>query len=311
MKLVSLIIPCYNEEKNILLFYNEFKKILNSNYNYELIFVNDGSTDNTMDSLNDLLKYCKCKIKIIDFSRNFGKESAMYAGIRNSNGDYAVFIDADLQQNPKYILEMLKVVEKEKCDSVVCYQEKRQENVFKKVLKNIFYKIYNKNSDTYFQSNASDFRLINKKIINNIKSIKEKKRFSKGIFSYVGYKVTYIPYHVDNRQYGKTKWSIKKLFTYAIDGIYSFTKIPLKIINIFANIFLISFIIQLIVNIINKSFTGSSLLYLIIFLISYIFMNAILIVGKYMYNIYQEVLNRPVYIINSIIENGDNNEFKN
>ena len=303
MKLISIIVPCYNEVDNIMSFFKEIEKIFTSHYDFELVFINDGSSDDTESVLNKILLEKKCKIKVINFSRNFGKESAMYAGISNCNGDYACFIDADLQQDPQYILKMLEVMENNKCDSVVCYQDKRKESFIKKLLKNIFYQIYNQNSDTYFHSNASDFRLINKKIIKNIQDLKEKKRFSKGIFSYVGYKSIYIPYEVKERKAGKTKWSLKKLLVYASDGIYSFTKIPLKLISLFSFIFLVAFLIQFIVNIINGDFTGMNFLYLVIYFSTYLFMISILILARYLYNIYQEVLNRPIYIIDSILEN--------
>ena len=249
MKL-SFVIPCYNEESNVKLIHDEIAKIFLPLYKYEIIFVNDGSSDNTLKSLKEILKNSKTKIKVINFSRNFGKEAAIYAGLKEAKGDYISLIDADMQQDPKYVMEMVSFLDKnEEYDSVAMYQDKRKEGKVLTFFKKSFYKLINKISDTKFQSNASDFRTFRKCVIKSVLELKEYYRFSKGIFSWVGYNTYYMPYTVKERATGTTKWSFKKLFKYALDGIISFTTAPLKmatyigLMSSFASIVYLVFVI--------------------------------------------------------------------
>ena len=185
---LSVIVPCYNEEKNIAKFYEKIKEEL-KNIDLELIFVNDGSKDKTEEELSKLLKNKNIKIKCINFSRNFGKESAMLAGLENVRKDanYISIIDADLQQNPKYLLKMYKYLnENKEIDEVACYQKKRKEGILS-IFKKTFYKIINTFSEVEFKNGVSDFRMFRKEVLDAIISIKEHNRFSKGIFSYVGF----------------------------------------------------------------------------------------------------------------------------
>jgi glycosyltransferase involved in cell wall biosynthesis len=230
---LSLIIPCYNEEENISFFYQEIKNTFNGKkINLELIFINDGSSDNTLNELRKLTDYKDFEIKIINFSRNFGKEAGMYAGFSNVTGDFVSIIDADLQQSPRLVLDMLDILLKNECyDVVAAYQKERKDSFFKKHFSNLFYKIINKISDVKFKNGASDFRLLRKCVVDSILEVREYYRFSKGIFSWVGYNTYYMEYKPKERINGTTKWSLGNLFKYAFDGIVSYTTFPIKIIT--------------------------------------------------------------------------------
>ena len=212
MKL-SLVVPCYNEEKNIPLFYNAVRQdFAKSGIDYELVFVNDGSSDGTF---KEMQKLCSGDVpmKIVNFSRNFGKESAMYAGLRESEGDYVTIIDADLQQRPSIALDMVRTLENEPdYDCVAAYQEQRNENKLLVFFKNSFYKLINKFSDTEFVQGASDFRTFRRPMVEAILRMDEYFRFSKGLFSWVGFNTKFIPYNADERAEGESKWSFRKLF---------------------------------------------------------------------------------------------------
>ena len=205
---LSVIVPCYNEEKNISKFYNKLKEDL-KDIDLELIFVNDGSKDKTQEELDKILKHKEFKIKVIHFSRNFGKESAMLAGLENvrKDSEYISIIDADLQQNPKYLLDMYKILnEKADYDEVACFQKKRKEGILS-FFKKTFYKIINTFSEVEFKNGVSDFRMFRRTVMDAILSIKEHNRFSKGIFSYIGFNIYYMPYEVEKRKEGKTSWN--------------------------------------------------------------------------------------------------------
>lgn len=302
-KLVSVVIPCYNEEGNISKFYKSIESVINkSNYKFELIFVDDGSTDNTLCELNKVLKNNNIKVNVISFSRNFGKEAAMYAGLEMSKGDYAIIIDVDLEQDPKLIIKMLETIYKNKeYDSVAFYQEKRKENKIISFLKNAFYKIINEVSDVKFTSGASDFRLLNRKMIDAIMSMKENNRFSKGIFSWVGFNTCYIPYEVGKRNSGESKWSLKKLIKYAFSGIRSFSFFELKIVDIISNLLLLTSVVYLIC-VLHNALAYKIIIFLILF-VGGLIIKAISSVSKYLYDIYIEVKERPIYIAKEIISN--------
>ena len=239
---LSVIVPCYNEEKNISKFYNKLKEDL-KDIDLELIFVNDGSKDKTKEELDKILKHKEFKIKVIHFSRNFGKESAMLAGLENvrKDSEYISIIDADLQQNPKYLLDMYKILnENADYDEVACFQKKRKEGILS-FFKKTFYKIINTFSEVEFKNGVSDFRMFRRTVMDAILSIKEHNRFSKGIFSYIGFNIYYMPYEVEKRKEGKTSWNFFSLFSYALLGFKNFTNIFLSIIkSIVILLFLIS-----------------------------------------------------------------------
>ena len=301
---LSIVVPCYNEEGNVELFSEEVEKVFKGKkIKYEIIFVNDGSKDNTIEKLYNLVDSSSHKIKVVNFSRNFGKESAMYAGLKESKGKFVTIIDADLQQKPSIILDMLDILNNNPdVDTVAAYQEQRKEGKVLAFFKNSFYKLINGISDVPFVQGASDFRTFRRSVVNSILEISEYHRFSKGIFSFVGYNTYYMPYVVESRNSGETSWSFKKLFNYAIEGIVAFTTSPLRIpvfIGMFLElIFLILLIIFLILGI--NSFDIIILILLLLFGLLFI---SIGVIGEYLSKTYIQVKNRPIYIIKNIKEN--------
>lgn len=301
---LSIVVPCYNEEGNVELFSEEVEKVFKGKkIKYEIIFVNDGSKDNTIEKLYNLVDSSSHKIKVVNFSRNFGKESAMYAGLKESKGKFVTIIDADLQQKPSIILDMLDILNNNPdVDTVAAYQEQRKEGKVLAFFKNSFYKLINGISDVPFVQGASDFRTFRRSVVNSILEISEYHRFSKGIFSFVGYNTYYMPYVVESRNSGETSWSFKKLFNYAIEGIVAFTTSPLRI-PVFIGmllelIFLILLIIFLILGI--NSFDIIILILLLLFGLLFI---SIGVIGEYLSKTYIQVKNRPIYIIKNIKEN--------
>ena len=301
---LSIVVPCYNEEGNVELFSEEVEKVFKGKkIKYEIVFVNDGSKDNTIEKLYNLVDSSSHKIKVVNFSRNFGKESAMYAGLKESKGKFVTIIDADLQQKPSIILDMLDILNNNPdVDSVAAYQEQRKEGKVLAFFKNSFYKLINSISDVPFVQGASDFRTFRRSVVNSILEISEYHRFSKGIFSFVGYNTYYMPYVVESRNSGETSWSFKKLFNYAIEGIVAFTTSPLRI-PVFIGmllelIFLILLIIFLILGI--NSFDIIILILLLLFGLLFI---SIGVIGEYLSKTYIQVKNRPIYIIKNIKEN--------
>lgn len=302
MKL-SIIIPCYNEEDNVRVIYDEIYNVFNTKkISYELIFVNDGSQDNTFEKLNELIKQKKQNIKIVDFSRNFGKEAAIYAGFKNSGGEFVAIIDADLQQRPELIVNMLDILKtNEEYDSVAAYQQKRKEGKILTFFKNTFYKIINRISSVSFVQGASDFRIFRRKMVDAIIEMSEYNRFSKGIFSFVGFKTYYMPYEVEQRRNGTSKWSFIKLFNYAIEGIVAYTTLPLRIPFIFSFILLLISLLLLVLFLIFGIDLIKISIVLMLFLIGLVFMT-VGILGEYLSKTYLEVKKRPVYIIKDIKE---------
>ena len=306
MKL-SIVVPCYNEEGNVKAFSDAVYKVFkNKKIKYEIIFVNDGSKDNTIKQLKELIAQEKQNIKVINFSRNFGKEAAMYAGLNEVSGDYVTIIDADLQQRPELILNMLDILEANKeYDSVAAYQEKRKEGKILTFFKDCFYKLINKISTVPFVQGASDFRTFRKSVVDAILNVSEYHRFSKGIFSFVGFNTYYMPYVVEERNSGNSKWSFIKLFNYAIEGIVAFTTSPLRISFFLGFLTLFAFLITLVISII----TGITLLKSIIFMLLLIFGLQFLVlgvIGEYLSKTYIQTKNRPVYIVKEIIESNKN-----
>lgn len=308
MKL-SLVIPCYNEEKNVSLFYeavkNDFAQV---DFDYELVFVNDGSHDATY---KELRKLCDgdIPVKIVNFSRNFGKESAMYAGLRESEGDYVTIIDADLQQKPSIALDMVKMLDEElDYDCVAAFQEDRKESKLLVFFKNSFYKLINKYADTDFVRGASDFRTFRRPMVEAILSMDEYFRFSKGLFSWVGFNTKFIPYVVQERATGESKWSFRKLFKYALEGIFAFTTAPLRFATVGGLISALLSIIYLVVIVIQKLFFGINVagfatIVVLILLIGGIELCCLGIAGEYIARIYIQTKNRPIYIAKEVIKN--------
>lgn len=302
---ISIVIPCHNEEKNIKRLYKEIKNVFNNNrYIIEVIFIDDGSSDNTY---TEILKIKKNNddlcINALKFSRNFGKDAAMYAGLERATGDYITIIDADLQQHPKLIQKMANYLDKNyKYDCVCYYQEKRIENKFISYLKNKFYDFMTKISDIEFVNGASDFRMFRNYVVKEILKLNEKNRFSKGIFSWVGFKTYYMPYTPNERKNGNSNFNMNSLFKYAISGIVSFSVMPLKIATYSGLFFsLISFIYLFIVLFQKIFFTiripGYATLIACILLIGGLILFCIGIIGEYLARVYLEVKNRPIYVL--------------
>lgn len=317
MKL-SFIVPCYNEEGNVKTFYetvnNTFK---GCSYDYEFIFINDGSKDKTFEKLNDIAKRNEHNVKIIDFSRNFGKEAGIYAGFKYSVGEFVSIIDADLQQHPKYVKQMLEYLETHnEYDTAVAYQRIRKEGKILKFFKNSFYHLINKMSEIEFIKGASDFRLLRRRVVDVILEMKEYYRFSKGIFSWVGFNNYYMPYEVEERNSGKSKWSFWKLFKYAIDGIVSFTTVPLRFSTFVGSVTSFLSLIYLVVVIIQKLFfsiaiPGYATIVTLILFLGGIQLLSLGIIGEYLARTYVETKNRPIYIAKEIIDVKKNKKRKN
>lgn len=304
MKL-SLVVPCYNEEANVERFFNEVNSAFNNKIpDFEFVFVNDGSKDDTYKKLKELYKEnTDSNIQVLTFSRNFGKEAAIYAGLSHTKGDLVCIIDADLQQRPEVVLEMLSEIEKdESLDCVAAYQENRKESKTLSGLKSAFYKVINKITDVDFVNGASDFRLMKREMVEAILEMTEYHRFSKGIFSWVGFNTKYIPYTVEERQFGETKWSYGKLFKYAFEGILSFSTLPLKLATGVGLVTAFASIIYLIVVVLQKLIFGidvpgyATIVVLVLFL-GGMQLFCLGILGEYLSKIYVQVKNRPIYIL--------------
>ena len=302
MKKLSVIVPCFNEEESIPYFYEEIKKVTNSmNVKLELIFVDDGSRDKTLEVVKKLTE--DKVVKYISFSRNFGTEAAMYAGLNMCTGDYVTIMDADLQHPPELLPEMLRIIEEENYDCVATKSiNKKGYSFFRKIFTRCFYKIIEKMSNTKMVPGANDYRLMTRQMVNSIISVKEYNRYSKGIFSFVGYKTKWIEFEVQERKAGTTKWNFWKLFSYALDGIVGFSTAPLTLSAIIGLFFCIVSFIMIIVIIIKTLIFGDPTsgwpsLVCIIFFVSGVQLLCIGVIGEYLAKIYLEVKGRPIYIV--------------
>lgn len=310
MEKLSIVVPCYNEETVIEIFYNKLMEItakISDKYDYEVIFVDDGSQDETFSKMKTLREK-NSKIKIISFSRNFGKEAGIHAGLSNSTGELTVVMDADMQHPPEMILEMLKYIE-EGYDTVTTRRKNRKgEPVIKSFCARMFYKLMNKFMEVKLEEGSQDFRMMKRNVVDAILSLNEYNRFSKGIFNWVGFKCKYIEIENVKRAAGKTKWSFSSLWKYAIEGITSFTTAPLKIatfigmfVFIVSTIFAFTIVIQTLI--MGKDVPGYAST-----IVSVLFMGAIQllcigILSEYISKMYMEIKNRPKYIIRDKIDN--------
>lgn len=302
MKL-SIIIPCKNEEGNIVKLHDKITKALKK-IKFETIYVDDGSTDNTLDKLKSLYKKDSKHVKILSFSRNFKKEAAMLAGLEHATGEYTCIIDADLQQNPKYLLEMYEYLENnENYDVVAMYMNSRiDESKILRICKNTFYKVMNKLSDVTLEDAVSDFRMFRSNVKMALLKITEKNRFTKGIFAWIGFNTMYLPYNVEPRKSGKTSFGFMNYLRYALNGILAFSYKPLKLsINMGVTALFCSFIYFIIILIQALAFDIKiKAAYIIILLLLSLFgIQFILIgiVGRYIALINDEVKERPSYIL--------------
>ncbi|MEG0776015.1 MAG: glycosyltransferase family 2 protein [Raoultibacter sp.] len=299
---LSFIVPSYNEEENVKEFYQAFFETFGSTeYTYELIFVDDGSTDNTLEELRVLAQDNPC-IRVISFSRNFSKESAIYAGLRNATGDIIGIIDADLQQTPATALEMVRILEtKPEYDCVAAFQENRRENKILSKIKNYFYRVLSKSSQMDIIDNASDFRIFRDYVGKSLLDMTEYFRFSKGLFSWVGFNTYAYPYTPEERHAGTSKWSFFSLVRYAIEGIVSFTVAPLHIATILGFITSAGAILYFIFVFIEKLLfgiptPGYATIVGLILLIGGMQLFVLGIMGEYIGRMYIQTKSRPIYI---------------
>lgn len=306
MNTLALVVPCFNEQDVIAMFYDEVSKVtssLSAEYSTEIVFVDDGSSDNTLKLIKDLALRDPM-VKYISFSRNFGKEAAMLAGMNYAvKADFIGIMDADLQHSPDLIPQMLDYVTAGGYDVAAARRSDRDgENKFKSFLSQSFYKVINKISDTKISESAQDFRIMKSSVVKAILTMPEKIRFSKGIFSWVGFNVKWIDHANRERAAGQTKWSVAKLMKYAVDGILGFTSFPLRISFFISALFafcsLAGLIYALIRNIINSDYICSMPLTLAaIFFVGAGICVSLGILGEYISRVYTEVKDRPEYVI--------------
>lgn len=305
MKKLSIIVPCYNEQESLPLFYPAVKKIVKKiPVEPEYIFVNDGSSDDTLDELKKFQKQDKEHVHYISFSRNFGKEAALYAGLQAATGDLVVVMDADLQDPPELLIEMYYLIMTGNWDMVGCRRVDRNgENRLKSWLSDIFYKIANKISETKLVPGVRDYRMMTRQVVDAVLSMSEYSRFSKGIFSWVGFNTKYLSYGNVQRVAGKSDWTIWQLFRYAMNGISDFSQAPLNItlwlgfISFFVSFIAIIFIVVRHWIFPQYAINGWSSLVCIILLIGGLQLLCIGLVGRYIGRIYLQVKRRPIYII--------------
>ena len=315
-ELVSLIVPCYNEEQALPSFWKEAKAVVDTmtDVDVEFLFVNDGSSDGTLELLRKLAKEDK-RVKYLSFSRNFGKEAAMYAGFTHAKGDYTAVMDADLQDPPALLPELLKAVREEGYDSAATRRVTRKgEPPIRSFYARMFYRIINRMSDVDIVDGARDFRLMNRKFLNALLALKERNRFSKGLFGWVGFKTKWIAFENVERVAGETKWSFWKLFKYSIEGLVAFTTTPLVLASFVGLVFCFISLAATVFFFVRKLAFGdpvtgwASTVCIITFLggIQLFFLG---VFGQYMARAYLEVKNRPLFLIaESNIEKGELHE---
>ncbi len=307
MEKISIIVPCYNEEKAIPLFYNEMERVIKedfakNNVKFEYIFVNDGSSDSTLHEIKELHKKDK-KIRYISFSRNFGKEAAMLAGLEAAEGDYITLMDADLQDPPSLLKQMYDTIKEEGYDCVATRRVTRKgEPPIRSFFSRLFYKLINKIIDFEMVNGARDYRLMTKQVRDAIITMKEYNRFSKGLTSFVGFDTKWIEYENVKRVAGKTKWSFWKLFKYALEGITAFSTAPLAISSILGLLFTIISVIFIFIIIIKTLVFGDptsgwpSMVCIMLFM-GGIQLLSLGVIGQYLAKTYLEVKNRPIYFV--------------
>jgi len=304
MKKISIIIPAYNEEETLMLLYERLKQLMNkmSNYNFEVLFVNDGSKDRTIEIIKQL-RGDDIRINYVDFSRNFGKEVAMIAGLDYANGDCVIFMDADLQDPPELIPELVKYWEEGYDDVYARRNSRKGETVLKKFTSKLYYKILQKLTNVEIQKDTGDFRLLDRRCVNALKKLRESQRCSKSMFSWIGYKKKEVLFDRDPRIAGKTKWNYKRLVDLAIDGITSFTTSPLRLstyISIPTFLMLIVYFTYVIVKSITQNVPIQAFQAIILLILFFSGIQILLfgIVGEYLGRIFNETKNRPLYLVN-------------
>ncbi|HAN21741.1 MAG: bactoprenol glucosyl transferase [Clostridiales bacterium GWF2_36_10] len=302
--LISIVVPCYNEQEVIPYFYKEMVKVASEmqNVDFEILFVDDGSKDGTLEAMRGLSLTDK-RVRYISFSRNFGKEAAMYAGLQNATGDYIAIMDADLQDPPSLLPVMYKTVKEEGYDSVATRRSTRKgEPPIRTFFAKVFYKIINKISKVELVPGARDYRLMNRRMVDSVLSLAEYNRFSKGIFEWVGYKTKWLAYENIERVAGTTKWSFWKLFKYSLECIIAFSTAPLALSSLFGFLFCILAIVGIVFVIIRQAVWGGSAYgwastICIILFVGGVQLFTIGILGQYLSKTYLETKKRPIYLV--------------
>ncbi|MCD7723118.1 MAG: glycosyltransferase family 2 protein [Clostridiales bacterium] len=303
--MLSIVIPCYNEEGNVKKLFTLIKETFCAlPGGAEVLFVNDGSTDKTGEQLKCIYAgETEIGVQVITFSRNFGKEAAIYAGLSHAKGDFVCIMDSDLQQRPETVKQMLSEIEQDSSiDCVAAYQTHRNESAPSRALKSCFYRLMGKMCEVDLKNGASDFRLMRRSMVDAVLQMTEYHRFSKGIFSWVGFNTKYIEYQASERESGSTKWGYKKLFRYAFDGIVSFSTFPLKLSTYVGFISAAFSIIYLIIVLIQKlclgiDVPGYATIVILLLFFGGMQLFCLGILGEYVSKIFIEVKDRPVYII--------------
>ena len=302
MKL-SMIVPCYNEAENVQAFQDAvIEAFRDCGYDYELIFVDDGSHDATLHNLKKMFAQQKCPMKVVSFSRNFGKEAGLYAGLKLTSGEYIALIDADLQQRPEIVRNMVEILDSNPdTDVVAAYQDRRGEGKILSFFKKSFYAIINKLSEVTLQPDASDFRTFRKSVRDSILEMAEYHRFSKGIFAWVGYNTEFIPYTACERHAGASKWNFWKLLNYAVEGIIGYSTAPLRFSVYIGAFTAVSAVLYLISVVCEKLFKGIDIpgyatTIVLILLLGSIQLFCIGIIGEYVGRTFEQSKNRPIFI---------------
>ena len=308
MKL-SLIVPCYNEAENVSNFQSAVLTAFEGcGYDYEIIFIDDGSKDATLHNLKKIHARQECPVKVISFSRNFGKEAGLYAGLQHASGEYLCLIDADLQQRPEIAREMVQILDEEPdCDVVAAYQDRRGEGKVLSFFKKNFYSLINHLSDVSLHADASDFRTFRRSVAESILELGEYHRFSKGIFAWVGYETKFIPYTACERVSGITKWSFIKLLNYAIEGIIGFSTKPLRYSVYMGSMTAIAAVLYLMWVIFEKLYFGIDIpgyatIIVLILLLGSMQLFCIGIIGEYVGRTFEQSKDRPIYIAKQVLE---------
>lgn len=302
--LLTVIVPCYNEEEALHFFYREMEKVIGmmQDVEFELLFVNDGSRDKTLEQVKEMAERDK-RVKYVSFSRNFGKEAAIYAGLQYAGGDMVCIMDADLQDPPSLLPEMYRVIVEEGYDSVATRRVSRKgEPPIRSFFARMFYRLMNKISRTEIVDGARDYRLMTRQVVDAILSMSEYNRFTKGIFGWVGYETKWLEYENVERRKGETKWSFWKLFLYSLEGIIAFSTAPLTIASVMGVLFCLVAFGIIIVTIIRKLLFGDPTsgwpsLVCIIMMVSGVQLFCLGILGQYLSKTYMEVKRRPIYLV--------------
>lgn len=311
MSKITVVIPCYNEEEALPVYYTEMCKVMEkmSGEEFELLFVDDGSSDRTLAILKEFNEWDE-RCKYLSFSRNFGKEAAIYAGLKNATGDYVATMDVDLQDPPGLLPEMYRILEEESYDSVATKRSTRTgEPRIRSFLSERFYKLINRISKTEIVSGARDYRLMKRKMVDAVLEMSEYNRFSKGIFEWVGFRTKWLEFQNVERSAGTTKWSLRKLFLYSLEGITGFSVAPLSLASVVGVVFCLLSFLMIVFIIVRTCVWGDPVsgwpsLVCIIFLVSGIQLFCTGIVGEYLSKTYLETKHRPIFILKDSSEDG-------